>query len=87
MAFEPKPGQFSLFKNDKDGNESRPDYTGDGMALDGTLIRVAAWKKEGRNGTFLSCKIQPKEPRQEQAAPPPKQDSGKLSDIESDIPF
>ena len=38
MAFEPKPGQFSLFKNDKGDNDARPDYTGDGADLDGNQI-------------------------------------------------
>ena len=31
MAYEHKPGSFSLFKNDKGDNEKRPDYTGEGM--------------------------------------------------------
>ncbi len=32
MAYEQKPGDFTLFKNDKEGNEKRPDYTGNGLA-------------------------------------------------------
>lgn len=26
MSFEHKPGTFTLFKNDKQGNANRPDY-------------------------------------------------------------
>lgn len=60
MAYEPKPGSFSLFKNNKDGNEKRPDYTGDGMSLDGTPIKVSAWLKDGAKGKFMSCKFEEK---------------------------
>ena len=58
MAYEQKPGQFVLFKNDKDGNESRPDYRGDGLDLDGKPIQVAAWIKQGKKGKFMACNIQ-----------------------------
>ena len=58
MAYEQKPGQFVLFKNDKDGNESRPDYRGDGLDLDGNPIQVAAWIKQGKKGKFMACNIQ-----------------------------
>ena len=60
MAYEHKPGSFSLFKNDKEGNEKRPDYTGDGMSLDGTPIKVSAWLKDGAKGKFMSCKFEEK---------------------------
>ena len=79
MAYEPKPGSFSLFKNDKAGVETRPDYTGDGMALDGTLIRISAWLKDGAKGKYMSCNIQPKEAKQER--------SSQGGDSDSDIPF
>ena len=57
MAYEPKPGQFSLFKNDKRGNEKAPDYAGDGLDLQGSRVKVAAWLKEGKGGKFMSCKL------------------------------
>jgi hypothetical protein len=59
MAYEPKPGDFTLFKNDKEGNEKRPDYTGNGLGLDGSKIKVSAWIKQGKSGKFMSCRFQP----------------------------
>lgn len=58
MAYEQKPGQFALFKNDKQGNDKRPDYRGDGLDLDGNKIRVSAWIKQGSKGKFMSCNFQ-----------------------------
>ena len=39
----------SLFKNDKDGNEARPDYTGT-CQIGGVEYRMAAWLKEAASG-------------------------------------
>ena len=82
MAYEHKPGSFALFKNDKEGNEKRPDYTGDGMSLDGKPIKVSAWLKEGKNGKFMSCQFQEKT-KGEPAKNAPK---GKPFD-DQEIPF
>jgi hypothetical protein len=92
MAYEHRPGSFSLFKNDKKGNEKAPDYTGTGMDMDGQMIRVAAWLKEGQRGKFMSCKIEPA--RDQQEAPPPvakskpaaRQDDP-FGDMPDDLPF
>ena len=59
--FEAKAGSFSLFRNDKDGVETRPDYKGEGADLDGNPIWVSAWLKEGKNGKFMSCNFKLKE--------------------------
>lgn len=72
MAYEHKPGTFSLFKNDKDGNDKRPDYRGDGVDLDGNSIRVSAWLRDGKSGKFMSCKIEPKEEQRQPAKQAPK---------------
>lgn len=79
MAYEHKPGSFALFKNDKQGNEKRPDYTGEGMSLDGTPIKVSAWLKDGTKGKFMSCKFEEKTQGQ-----PAKKSAPADSD---DIPF
>jgi hypothetical protein len=61
-----------LFQNDKDGNEARPDMTGNceirvpkGLGEgDVFKLRIAAWEKEPKNGgdPFLSINFQePKE--------------------------
>lgn len=48
MAYEKKEGDISLFKNDKGGVESRPDYSGIGL-LDGKEVRVVFWIRETRD--------------------------------------
>jgi hypothetical protein len=94
MAYEHKPGTFSLFKNDKGDNEKRPDYTGDGMGLDGTPIKVSAWLKDGAKGKFMSCQIKRKDEvaqqgaaKVQQAAKPAAQPSIGKDDFMDDIPF
>jgi len=57
MAFEQKPGTGALFRNDKDGNDARPDYRGDLTLENGEKIRIAGWLKEGAKGKFLSLKV------------------------------
>lgn len=64
-----------LFKNDKDGNEKRPDYTGK-INFNGEDMRLAAWVKEGRKGKFLSLRVSE---MQEKAKP--------QEDLDDDIPF
>ena len=59
MPWEHKPGQFALFKNQEKKSEKAPDYRGNGMNLDGQMIEVAAWLKDGKNGKFMSCQIKP----------------------------
>ena len=85
MAYEQKPGDFTLFKNDKDGNEKRPDYTGSGLALDGTRIKVSAWIKQGKSGKFMSCRIQ--EMTKGEAKPAAERPKGRFDDMKDDIPF
>lgn len=83
MAFEHKPGQFSLFRADQKGNEKAPQYRGEGIDLDGKPIRVSAWVRHGSKGDFFSCSISPKdsgptqrrEPPPERARPAPRQSS------------
>ena len=81
MAYEHKPGTFAIFKNDKEGNEMRPDYTGEGADLNGKPIRVACWIKTGKKDKFLSCKFQIKDDK------PETKKGGHFDDLEDDIPF
>lgn len=52
----------SLFKNDKGGNEARPDYTGT-LDVEGKPYRLAAWIKVSQKtgNKFLSITVQPRE--------------------------
>lgn len=55
-----------LTKNDKGGNESRPDYRGS-INVNGQEFWLSAWIKEGRDGTklagqkYMSLSVQPKD--------------------------
>jgi len=42
--YTPKNGEISVFTNDKQGNEARPDYTGT-LTLDGKTFNVSFWKR------------------------------------------
>ena len=88
MAYEPKPGQFTLFKNDRKEKDSHPDYKGDGMDLDGNPVWVSAWIKAGNKGKFMSCSMQKKEAAAPKPAPkaPPKGGSG-FDDLSDEPPF
>lgn len=85
MAYTPKDGSGALFKNDKGGNESRPDYRGD-LRINGVDYKLSAWLKKSEKGTFMSLSAQPKD---EQAAPQksaPKPQRAPVDDSDS-IPF
>ena len=47
---------FTLFKNDKNGNEKAPDYSGK-INVNGKDMQIAAWIREGKKGKFMSGKI------------------------------
>lgn len=77
----------TLFKNDKEGNEARPDYTGS-CQIGGVEYRMAAWIKESKNGNkFMSFKFDPKEGN---AAKPSAHQQAKANAYQpqdQDIPF
>lgn len=56
MSYEPKEGDFSLFKNDKKTDANQPDYTGR-IFINGKSMRLAAWIKQGEKGKFFSGKV------------------------------
>lgn len=86
MSYEHKPNTFSLFKNDKQGNDKRPDYTGTGADADGNPIRVSAWLKDGAKGKFMSCRIEPQQERVGKSGI--RQDAAKAdADLDDEIPF
>ena len=58
MAYETKNNTFSVFDNDKKGNEKRPDYSGRGM-VSGVEVKIAVWKRTSQNGKeYLSGTIE-----------------------------
>lgn len=56
MAYEPRPGSGTLFKNETD-NPKAPQYRGDLCLSTGEIIKLAGWIKEGAKGKFLSLSI------------------------------
>lgn len=67
--FDYKEGQFSLFQNDKKGNEKAPDMKGKGM-INGKIVELSAWTKVSNGGKkFLSGQMKNKQDRPADHAP------------------
>lgn len=50
----------ALFKNDKEGNEKRPDYRGT-LDVDGVEYELSAWLRTSKKGVkFMSLKVREK---------------------------
>jgi hypothetical protein len=70
----------ALFKNDKEGNEKRPDYTGT-VDVEGVVYNVSSWIRTSKGGVkFMSLVLEKKEGGAKKAAP-------KQQSIDEDIPF
>ena len=90
MAYEMRPGAFSLFKNDKKTKETHPDWKGSIKLPDGSEYWFDAWNKNSTSatgGVFISGKIgNPKngatsnQPAAFKIFPP-------KDELDSDIPF
>ena len=76
MAYEQRPGDVSVFRNDKRGNEKAPDHKGYLIlhrdARKGDKIEVALWEKSGAKGPFLAGKIS--DQREQKKAGPQERD-------------
>ena len=44
-----KDNTFTLFDNDKKGNDKAPDFKGKGL-VDGKEVKIAVWKRTGKTG-------------------------------------
>lgn len=99
MAYELREGQGSIFPNrKKEPGSKQPDWRGDAL-VNGVVMEVAGWSKEGAKGSFLSLSIKPKQERQDDAprsaAPAPAYDKDRISsgpaprstDWDPEIPF
>jgi len=55
--FKHKENSGSLFKNTNKKTDNHPDYTGI-IDIGGKVMRIAGWKKAGKEGTtFLSLQV------------------------------
>ena len=84
MAYEIKDNTFSLFENDKKGNEKAPDYKGKGK-VSGVEVKIAVWKRTSQNGVeYWAGSIEeltkPDMPQPEKTEPQPEA-------VGDDIPF
>lgn len=86
MAYTPKDGSGALFKNDKGGNEARPDYRGD-LRINGVDYKLSAWLKKSEKGTFMSLSAQPKDEAPQASPQKTKPAPVSQADLDSDVPF
>ncbi len=85
MAFEHREGSGNLFKNSRKQKDTHPDYQGECL-MNCQLMQIAGWIKDGKAGSYLSLKIEPKREMRKPAA----QDSGRSTDgaeFDDDLPF
>lgn len=85
MAFVNKPGQGALFNNSKD-KDSQPDMKGV-INIDGTDYEIAAWKKQGQKGEFLSLSAKLKTAKPEKQETKPASRPQIPHDMNDEIPF
>lgn len=99
--FQHKNGSFSLFKNSyKTEGDNKPDYKGKGKDLGGLDIEVAAWLRDGKDGTrWLSCQFKLKGAEQSKQTPaqdalaeagepePKAAPQNHFSNMQDDVPF
>jgi len=79
MADYDNTNSFAMFKNDKQGVENRPDYSGTVTLEGGKEMRMAAWVREAKSGVkYLSGQL---------SEPQPKADVANASVEGADVPF
>lgn len=81
----------ALFKNDKDGNEKRPDYRGQ-CEINRVQYWVSGWILEAKNGgaKFMSLRFEAKTAEQHKGSaknPPAQTAAAGKDDFDDDIPF
>jgi len=80
----------ALFKNDKEGNESRPDYKGQ-INVNGVDFWISSWIKTSKAGNkYMSLSVQPKEEVHQQGVQQAQQAAAPANDFDNfddDIPF
>jgi len=75
-----------LFKNDKEGNEKRPDYKGS-IQIEGVEYWLSAWIKDGKKGKFMSLKAEAKKSASDAYTAKPSEPMQNDPDFDSDLPF
>lgn len=78
MAYERKPGDIAVFKNEKKEKDTHPDWKGELLTPGGEKLEVALWAKGGK-GTMLAGSVKP---AREQSRPKARDDFNA-----EDVPF
>ena len=82
MSYEPKPGQGSIFKNDRKEKETHPDYKGSVVDLNGQPCWISLWVKRSEGKPpFFSVSLQAKEPK------PVEVETVEAEEVKDDLPF
>lgn len=88
MSYEQKPGQGSVFKNDRKESENHPDYKGDATCpCCKSKVWLDMWvkKPEGKK-PFMSVSMKAKDAAKV-PAPAAKEAPKPAADFDDDIPF
>ena len=88
MAYELKPDQCTIFKNDKKGNDKAPDYKGTAL-IDGVEREVALWVQTGQKTgvKYFNGKITRKQAQHSAPAPQPTSNPIPPMPDGNDLPF
>jgi hypothetical protein len=80
MAYQHKPGEYTVFKNKNKKTDKDPEYKGSGVELSGQEVWVSSWvnKPDGKE-PYLMIKTTPKV--QEETKPETK------PEVQTDLPF
>lgn len=83
-----------LFKNDKEGNDQRPDYKGN-ITFNNVEFELAGWIRQGKKGNFMTLKVSERRRQDVSRQIPEKQPKERPKaalasteqDFDDDIPF
>lgn len=79
--------QGALFKNDKQGHDTWPDYRGQ-INVNGQEFWISAWLKSSKAGQkYMSLSVQPKQAKDIKGAVANKTAAPSGADFDDDIPF
>ncbi len=57
MAYTPKDGDISIFKNENRTKDTHPTHRGT-MQWNGEKLKISLWPKQGDKGPFLSGRVE-----------------------------
>jgi len=84
MAYETKPGQGVIFKNENKQSSNHPDYNGKIKTPEGREYDLSMWVKDGKKGKFFSVSVKEPYVKQSQHDSFINRGNGDLGD---DLPF